>query len=136
MNIISIARLADTFDDDEGTTIHTKRYYSDFQFNKRRFQKTIFHADRKIPDVEVLPKVDSWKAFYSFTSCFQQPICYMTTTSSPTAIMDEPALVSDDEASDEESLDEESLSPPPLTTPDKTLRSADICDSDAESMEE
>ena len=53
VNLISIACLANQYKDAEGTVIHTIRYHSDFTWNFGAHTKTIYHAQSRIPEMEV-----------------------------------------------------------------------------------
>ena len=62
-NLISIACLADQFKDDDNTFIRTARFHSDFTWNFGKHSKTIYHAQSRIPEVEVTTSKGSLKGF-------------------------------------------------------------------------
>ena len=53
VNILSVTRLADQFDDDEGTGINTKRSKSRFYWGNNKFECTINHPSSQLPELPI-----------------------------------------------------------------------------------
>ena len=70
VNIISIACLADIYNDDEGTFIKTSRFSSQFH---SKYIKTICHAESCIPKIEVTLPLSTWTSLFSIATWFQGP---------------------------------------------------------------
>ena len=103
VNIISIAKLADSYEDDEGTFVKTSRYHSEFRWDFAKHKKTIHHSDSRIPEINVATTSNGWKSFYTFTNSFQRSLytsqVYSTAVCTPISseTRDLPAYISDDE---------------------------------------
>ena len=71
VNIISIAQLADSFEDNYKTKVSTARYHTDFQWDFGKHHRTIHHNFTRIPEIDVYPMSDGWKSFYNFSNYFE-----------------------------------------------------------------
>ena len=53
VNILSVTRLADQFNDDEGTGIDTKQSKSRFYWGNNKFERTINHPSSQLPELPI-----------------------------------------------------------------------------------
>ena len=96
VNIMSVARLADHFDDDYGTNCKTARYHSDFTWDHGKFERTLQHPTlTRIPELPVICGQERFKAFCTrfkaLTDCqTSQVVCC-------TAITDLPSIANEGE---------------------------------------
>ena len=51
VNVVSVIRLADHFEDDEGTYIMTRRRTSEFVWDHFKFKKTFDHPSSRLPEM-------------------------------------------------------------------------------------
>ena len=70
MNIISVASLADYFEDSTGTYIKTCRYQSEFVWDHGKHTKHIVHREGRMPEVEVTRASSKWEAFTTKLNIF------------------------------------------------------------------
>ena len=107
VNIISISRLADSYDDDEGTFVKTTRFQSEFSWDFGKHFKTISHGESRIPEINVSTASDGWTTFYTFSNMLQRSLyissVFNATTCVPCDNSDSPTnapavYVSDDES--------------------------------------
>ena len=63
VNILSVSRLADHFDDDEGTSIQTRRHYSILRWKNDSHQVRIEHSNHKLPELAVNTGFSSFTTF-------------------------------------------------------------------------
>ena len=64
VNILSVSRLADHFDDDEGTSIQTRRHYSILRWKNDSHQLRIEHSNHKLPELTVNTGFSSSTTFF------------------------------------------------------------------------
>ena len=72
-NIISIACLADRYNDDDGTFIKKSRFFSEFSWDFAKSIKTIHYTDRRILEIEVSKPSSAWKALASISRWYTGP---------------------------------------------------------------
>ena len=63
VNILSVSRLVDHFDDDKGTSIQTRRHYSILRWKKNFRQVLIEHWNHKLPELAVNTGFSSFTTF-------------------------------------------------------------------------